>query len=186
MIKKHLIFWVLLFSALSVAGCGQVFSLKNTNRVTRSGVTSSDYQACVASQLTLASSFPQGMTGNELQEFTLTNHGTTGCTLSGYPSLSLTYSGGALHILTTQGTIGQTIPVTMVVLASGKKAFFEASYPIVTTSGLGNCPIATQIGVTLPQGGTVTLASIRIPDCSGAIGVSPFYGAVPKTATPTP
>jgi hypothetical protein len=116
----------------------------------------------------------QGAAGHILDVFTLTNTASTGCTLDGYPSLSLIASDGRSIAAAQAHGSDMAFPAVSaqpVHLAGGAVASFSVGYSDVPT-GSASCPTAVSVRIT-PPGSTAALAVRSAVTVCGRLDVSP-------------
>lgn len=128
---------------------------------------------CRTADLRLAAGEADAGAGNRGQVLTLTNAGTSSCSLSGYPAVSLLDANGRpVSGVRADQNPGTAAPVT---LAAGGRAYFDIAWNVVPNEAQGQttCPTAARVTVRL---GTDT-ASLALPlsltPCGGRIRVNP-------------
>jgi membrane-bound inhibitor of C-type lysozyme len=132
-----------------------------------------DPAACRTADLRLAAGETDAGAGNRAQILTLTNAGTTPCSLSGYPGVSLLDANGR----PVSGVRSDQNPGTaaQVTLPAGGRAFFDFAWNVVPNEAEGQttCPTATRVTVRLGAD-TATLAlPLTFTPCGGRIRVNP-------------
>lgn len=148
------------------------------------GTTPTAATPCRASQLRLASDSGDAGAGNRVNVFSVTNAGTTACSVSGYPAVSLLDGQG--RALTAVRSDQNPNTATPVVIPANGKAFFDIAWNVVPNEAAGQrtCPTAARVIVRIP-GDTAALAvPLGFTPCGGRIRVNPFRSAVDPVAQP--
>lgn len=143
---------------------------------------------CRVAQLRLTSEAADAGMGGRTNVFAVTNAGTTPCSVSGYPAVSLLDAQG--RALTAVRSDQNPQSATPVNIAVGGKAFFDIHWSVVPNEGAGErtCPSASRVRVLVP-GDTAALAiPLAFQPCGGRIRVNPFRSGVEPgaAAAPTP
>jgi hypothetical protein len=100
-----------------------------------------------------------GTAGTFYQNIVLTNNGTSTCTLTGYPTVSLLNSAGTTVGNATNST---TVTAKSISIAPGKAAYSAVGFPDSGNFSAGVCKAATTISVTPPgQTTALTVATTR-------------------------
>ncbi len=141
---------------------------------------------CRVSQLRLTSEAGDAGAGNRVNIFGVTNAGTTPCSVSGYPSVSLLDVQG--RALTTIRSDQNPTTATPVSIPANGKAYFDIAWNVVPNEGAGErvCPSAARVRVLIP-GDTAALAiPLAFTPCGGRIRVNPFRSMVEPGPAPEP
>lgn len=137
---------------------------------------------CAASSLSLSLASEEGAAGSRFDVLAFTNSGTTACTLSGYPAVSLMAPNGQprspFRILQDPGPYyGDAAAIQAVRLAPGGSAYFD----LVTTAVAGEvpgetepCPAVVAVRVSPPGGSGSAQAAVQLNPCNQRARVTPF------------
>lgn len=150
------------------------------------GVLTPASAPCRAAQLRLASENGDAGAGNRANVFSVTNAGTTPCSLSGYPSVGLLDAQGrALTMVRSDQNPTVATPVTVTV--SGK-AFFDIAWTVVPNASAGEqtCPSAARVRVLIPGDPAALAVPLAFTPCGGRIRVNPFRATAQPSLTPPP
>jgi membrane-bound inhibitor of C-type lysozyme len=132
-----------------------------------------DPAACRTADLRLAAGETDAGAGNRAQILTLTNAGTTPCSLSGYPAVSLLDANGRpVSGVRSDQNAGTASPV---ILPAAGRAFFDIAWNVVPNEAEGQttCPTAARVTVRVGAD-TATLAlPLTFTPCGGRIRVNP-------------
>jgi Protein of unknown function (DUF4232) len=145
--------------------------------------TAAQSQTCQVAQLQITPEQGSGAAGTIEMSVNLTNHGTTACTMFGYPGMQLLdASGNNLPTTVIRGGGPQFLAAaanqgpTTVTLAPQQTAAFSFSYEDVPVGTETTCPTSAHSLITPP--GDVTSATVPLviaPCGAGTIHVSPVY-----------
>lgn len=139
---------------------------------------------CRAANLRLNSETGDAGAGGRTNVFGVTNAGTTACSVSGYPAVSLLDAQGrALTAIRSDQNPNTATPVN---IPAGGKAFFDIHWTVVPFEGGGErvCPSAARVRVLIP-GDTAALAiPLAFQPCGGRIRVNPFRSGIEPGAAP--
>lgn len=136
---------------------------------------------CTTGQLALTSAGGDAGAGNRVAVFSLTNTGTTSCSLTGYPTVVVQDARNRpIASVRAEQTLGsyfrQGQTPTPVDLAPRDRAFFDIAWNVVPNEAEGQteCPSVARLSVTPPgQSDALTLAQAFTP-CGGRVRVSPI------------
>ena len=123
--------------------------------------------ACRASNLQGHLTGSSGAAGTLLVRLTVTNTGSSACTLYGHPGLQLIAPSGA-HLRTHVVHGGFSIlnrPAHLVTLAHGKQASLLVTYSDIPVNGQRTCPKGSAIDILLSSGAVRVAAQTQA--CSG-------------------
>lgn len=160
-----LLLWSALATLLILAGCGGSAS---TSSATTSGAT------CRSDQLDLVREHSGIATGHIGVEVAFHNHGSSACSLSGYPGVQLLDAQG--HAATThlqQAISAYTYKnqkVQTVSLASGALAYFKLEWEDMSVEG---CVSSSSADITPPGGSSALTLGLQDTACNGSLTTSP-------------
>jgi hypothetical protein len=147
--------------------------------------TQAQTQTCQVAQLTVAPQQGSGAAGTIEMSVNLTNHGSSVCTLFGYPGMQLLDgSGNKLPTNVVRGG-GPQFPVaaanqppTTVTVAPQQTVAFSLSYEDVPVGNETTCPTSVNSLITPPGDFTSATVALAIAPCGGGtIHVSPVYAS---------
>jgi hypothetical protein len=157
-----------------------------TTSTTAATTTSSTAAASAAcTHVSASAGGSQGAAGTITGLVTVTNTGSTSCTVDGYPTMAL-YSGSGAPITVTMVN-GLTVSIsaqanaapTSLSIAPSSTAQFAYQFSDVPVGAETSCPTSEQASVTMP-GSTTPSGSFALaidPCANGTIHVSPLYKA---------
>lgn len=154
-----------LIAVVILAACGGSGS---TGSSTTSGTT------CQANQLDLVREHSGIATGRIGVEVAFHNHGSSACSLSGYPGVQLLDAQG--HAATThlqQATSAYTFTnqqVQTVSLAAGALAYFKLEWEDMSVQG---CNSSSSAALTPPGASSALTLALQVSACNGNITISP-------------
>jgi hypothetical protein len=159
-------------------------SASTTTSTTAATTTSSTAAASTAcTHITASPGQGQGAAGTITGVITVTNTGTTSCTVNGYPTMALFSGSGAP--LTVTMVNGLTVTISSAANAPPKSfsvgpastAQFAYQYSDVPSGSETSCPTSEGASVTMPGSTTASPTfQLAIGPCSnGTIKVSPVY-----------
>lgn len=153
----------------------------STTAATTTSTTGAASSVCT--RVTASAGGSQGAAGTITGVVTVTNGGSTACTVNGYPTLALFSGSGAP--LTVTMVNGLTVSIspeanagpTSVSIAPAATAEFAYQYSDVPVGAETSCPTSEQATVTMPGATTPspTFALSADPCANGTIHVSPLY-----------
>lgn len=157
-----------------------------TGPVASSGSTAPSVATCAATALAGTVEGIEGGAGTIELTVTVTNRGSTPCSLDGYPGISLLASDGASVPVAVQpgGPLAfEQVAPSVVVLASGQRAEVNLGISDVPAAGEPTCPTVTTVAVTPPGAQTPVDVATDVQVCSGHdVDVSAVYAASGKAA----
>jgi hypothetical protein len=160
-------------------------SSSSTTSSTSGGSTTSSTAATspACSHISASAGQSQGAAGTITGVVTVTNTGTTSCTVDGYPTMAL-YSGSGAPLtvtmvngLTVSVTPQASAPPSSVTVAPSSTAQFAYQFSDVPVGAETSCPMSEQATTAMP-GTSVSSAyfPLAIDPCNnGTIRVSPVY-----------
>lgn len=163
--RHMLLFCCALAILLALAGCGGSAS---------TGSSATSAPTCRVDQLDLMNEHSGIAAGNIGVELAFHNHGTSACSLSGYPGVQLLDAQG--HTATThqqQVTSAKTFKnqsVRTVTVAAGARAYFKVEWEDMSVEG---CQSSSSASITPPNATSALTTSLRVTSCNGAIATSP-------------
>ena len=143
--------------------------------------TSATAKAC--NTVTASVGQQQGAAGTATGLITVTNVGTSACTVDGYPQLAL-YAGNGIPLavtvvegLTVQVSPSASAPPSAVTLMPSHNAQFAYQYSDVPVGSETNCPVSETGSVVMPGATTSSPRfALNIGPCNnGTVHVSPVY-----------
>ena len=154
-----------------------------TSTTAASATTSTVTTSTACSRITASPAQGQGAAGTITGLITITNTGTTACTVNGYPTMALFSGSGAP--LTVTIVNGLTVTVSSaanaapssVSVAPSSMAQFAYQFSDVPVGSESSCPTSESASVTMP-GSTTSSPSFQLaigPCGNGTIKVSPVY-----------
>lgn len=154
-----------------------------TSTTAASATTSTATTSTACSHITASPGQGQGAAGTITGLITITNAGTTTCTVNGYPTMALFSGSGAP--LTVTMVNGLTVTVSSaanaqpssVSVAPSSMAQFAYQFSDVPVGSETSCPTSESASVTMPGSTTSSPAfQLAIGPCgNGTIKVSPVY-----------
>jgi hypothetical protein len=154
-----------------------------TTSTTAPTTTSSTAASAACNHVSASAGGSQGAAGTITGLVTVTNTGSTGCTVNGYPTIGL-YSGSGAPLTVTLVN-GLTVNIsaqanaapTTVSIAPSSTAQFAYQISDVPVGAETSCPTSEQASVTMPGATTpsATFALAIDPCGNGTIHVSPLY-----------
>ena len=154
-----------------------------TTTTTAASTTTSTAATSACSRITGSPGQGQGAAGTITGLVTVTNTGTSACTVNGYPTVAL-YSGSGAPLTVTMVN-GLTVTVSgpanaapsSFSLAPSATAQFAYQYTDVPVGSETSCPTSESASVTMPGSSTASPTfQLAIGPCSnGTIRVSPVY-----------
>jgi hypothetical protein len=147
--------------------------------------TAAQSSTCQVTSLLVAPQQGSGAAGTIEMSVNLTNHGSSSCTLFGYPGMQLLDgSGNKLPTIVVRGggpqfsvAAANQGPVT-VTLAPQQTAAFSFSYEDVPVGNETSCPTSVSSLITPPGDFTSATVALAIAPCGGGtIHVSPVYAS---------
>jgi hypothetical protein len=160
-------------------------SAPTTTSTTAAPTTTSAVTTTACSRITASPGQGQGAAGTITGLITVTNAGTTACTVNGYPTMALFSGSGAtltvtiVNGLTVSVSSAANAPPTSVSVAPSKTAQFAYQFSDVPVGAETSCPTSESASVTMP-GSTTASPSFQLaigPCGNGTIKVSPLYAA---------
>jgi Protein of unknown function (DUF4232) len=154
-----------------------------TSTTAASATTSTAATSTACNHITASPGQGQGAAGTITGLITITNAGTTACTVNGYPTMALFSGSGApltvtiVNGLTVTVSSGANAPPSSVSVAPNSSAQFAYQYSDVPVGSETSCPTSESASVTLP-GSTTSSPSFQLaigPCGNGTIKVSPVY-----------
>ena len=155
----------------------------STTAATTTSSTAAPAAACT--HISASAGGAQGAAGTITGLVTVTNTGSTSCTVNGYPTMAL-YSGSGAPITVTMVN-GLTVSIsaqanaapTTVSIAPSSTAQFAYQFSDVPVGAETSCPTSEQASVTMPGSTTASGSfALAIAPCgNGTIHVSPLYKA---------
>jgi Protein of unknown function (DUF4232) len=154
-----------------------------TSTTAASATTSTAATSTACSRITAAPGQGQGAAGTITGLITVTNAGTTACTVNGYPTMALFSGSGAPLTVTIVNGLTVTVssaanaPPSSVSVAPSSRAQFAYQYSDVPVGSETSCPTSESASVTMP-GSTTSSPSFQLaigPCGNGTIKVSPVY-----------
>jgi hypothetical protein len=158
-------------------------SASTTTSTAASSTTSTAAASTACSHITASPGQGQGAAGTITGLVTVTNAGTTSCTVDGYATMALFSGSGApltvtmVSGLTVAVSSAANAPPTSLSVAPGSTAQFAYQYSDVPVGSETSCPTSESASVTLP-GSTTASPSFQLaigPCGNGTIRVSPVY-----------
>ncbi|HEY6474314.1 MAG TPA: DUF4232 domain-containing protein [Acidimicrobiales bacterium] len=154
-----------------------------TTSTTAATTTSSAAASAACAHVSASAGGSQGAAGTITGLVTVTNTGSTPCTVNGYPTMAL-YSGSGAPLTVTMVN-GLTVSIsaqanaapTSVSIAPSSTAQFAYQFSDVPVGAETSCPTSEQASVTMP-GATTSSGSFALaidPCANGTIHVSPLY-----------
>jgi Protein of unknown function (DUF4232) len=158
-------------------------SASTTTSTTGATTTSAAPASTSCSHITAASGQGQGAAGTITGSITVTNTGTTPCTVNGYATMALFSGSGApitvtmVNGLTVSVSSAANAPPSSVSVAPSHTAQFAYQYSDVPSGSETSCPTSESATVTMPGSTTASPQfQLAIGPCSnGTIKVSPLY-----------
>jgi hypothetical protein len=154
-----------------------------TSTTAASATTSTAATSTACSHITASPGQGQGAAGTITGLITITNAGTTTCTVNGYPTMALFSGSGAPLTVTIVNGLTVTVssaanaPPSSVSVAPSSRAQFAYQYSDVPVGSETSCPTSESASVTMP-GSTTSSPSFQLaigPCGNGTIKVSPVY-----------
>jgi Protein of unknown function (DUF4232) len=154
-----------------------------TSTTAASATTSTAATSTACSRITAAPGQGQGAAGTITGLITVTNAGSTACTVNGYPTMALFSGSGAPLTVTIVNGLTVTVssaanaPPSSVSVAPSSRAQFAYQYSDVPVGSETSCPTSESASVTMP-GSTTSSPSFQLaigPCGNGTIKVSPVY-----------
>lgn len=156
----------------------------STTSTTGAPSTSSTAVAGAAcNHISAAAGAPQGAAGTGTGVVTVTNTGTTPCTVDGYPTVALYSGSGAPLTVTMVNGLSVSVtpqagaPPSSVTIAPSSTAQFAYQFSDVPTGAQTSCPVSEQATTTMPGASASSpYFALAIGPCNnGTIRVSPVY-----------
>lgn len=148
---------------------------------------------CVGANLRLSVEGGDAGMGNRVTVLALQNTGARTCSLTGYPTVTLTdANGGALTTVKAEQEPGnyfaQGSAPTPVSLAPQAKAYFDLAWNVVPHEAQGEktCPEAKSLRLTAPGDTAVISLPLALTPCGKQVRVSPFRPVADASARPAP
>lgn len=155
----------------------------STTSTSRSVTTTSAAGTTACTRITASPGQGQGAAGTITGFVTVTNAGTTPCTVSGYPTMALFSGSGAPLTVTIVNGLSVSIstpanaPPTSFSVAPSATAQFAYQFSDVPVGTETSCPTSESASVTMP-GSTTSSPPFQLaigPCGNGTIRVSPVY-----------
>jgi uncharacterized protein DUF4232 len=154
-----------------------------TTPTTAAPTTSTSAASAACTHVSASAGGSQGAAGTITGLVTVTNTGSTSCTVNGYPTMALYSGSGAPLTVTMVNGLTVTISAqanaapTSVAIAPSSTAQFAYQFSDVPVGAETSCPTSEQASVTLPGATTPsgTFALAIDPCANGTIHVSPLY-----------
>jgi hypothetical protein len=154
-----------------------------TSTTAASTTTSTGATTTACSHITASPGQGQGAAGTITGLVTVTNTGTTACTVNGYPTMALFSGSGAPLTVTMVNGLTVTVsnaanaPPASVSVAPSSTAQFAYQYSDVPVGSETSCPTSESASVTMPGSSTASSTfQLAIGPCgNGTIKVSPVY-----------
>lgn len=154
-----------------------------TTTTTAPTTTSTAATSTACSHITASPGQGQGAAGTITGVITVTNAGTTSCTVNGYPTMALFSGSGApltvtmVNGLTVTVSSAASAPPSSFSVAPSSTAQFAYQFSDVPVGSETSCPTSESASVTMP-GSTTASSSFQLaigPCGGGTIRVSPVY-----------
>jgi hypothetical protein len=157
----------------------------STTSTTAAPATTTTAAAPACNHITAAAGQSQGAAGTITGVVTVTNTGTTTCTVDGYPTVALYSGSGAPLTVTMVNGLSVNLspaanaPPASVAIAPSSTAQFAYQFSDVPVGSQTSCPSSEQASVTMPGATTSSPGfALAIGPCgNGTIRVSPLYKA---------
>jgi hypothetical protein len=158
-------------------------SAPTTTSTTAAATTSTAATSTACSRITASPGQGQGAAGTITGLITITNAGTTACTVNGYPTMALFSGSGAPLTVTIVNGLSVTVssaanaPPSSVSVAPSSMAQFAYQFSDVPVGSETSCPTSESASVTMP-GSTTSSPTFQLaigPCGNGTIKVSPVY-----------
>lgn len=158
-------------------------SSSTTSTSTAPTTSSTAVAAPACSHISAAAGQSQGAAGTITGVVTVTNTGTTACTVDGYPTVAL-YSGSGAPLtvtmvngLTVSVTPQASAPPSSVTIAPSSTAQFAYQISDVPSGNETSCPMSEQATTTMPGASAPSpYFALALGPCNnGTIKVSPVY-----------
>lgn len=156
-------------------------STTSTSNATTTSSTAVASPAC--SHISAAAGQGQGAAGTITGVVTVTNTGTSPCTVDGYPTIALYSGSGAPLTVTIVNGLSVSVspqasaPPSSVTIAPSSTAQFAYQFSDVPTGAEAGCPSSEQATTTMPGASASSpYFALNIAPCNnGTIRVSPVY-----------
>ncbi len=160
-------------------------STSTTSTTSVSTTSSTGVASPACSHISAAAGQSQGAAGTITGVVTVTNTGTTPCTVDGYPTVGLYSGSGAPLTVTMVNGLSVSVtpqagaPPSSVTIAPSSTAQFAYQFSDVPTGSETSCPMSEQATVTMPGASASSpYFALAIAPCNnGTIKVSPVYKA---------
>jgi hypothetical protein len=158
-------------------------SSSTTTTTPPSTTTSTGATSTACSHITAVPGQGQGAAGTITGTITVTNAGTSPCTVNGYPTMALFSGSGAPLTVTMMNGLSVTIstpanaPPSSFSVAPSSTAQFAYQFSDVPVGSETSCPTSESASVTMPAATTASATfQLAIGPCgNGTIRVSPVY-----------
>jgi hypothetical protein len=158
-------------------------SAPTTTSTTAATTTSTTAATAACSHITASPGQGQGAAGTITGVITVTNTGTTSCSVHGYATMALFSGSGAPLTVTMVDGLSVAVssaanaPPSTVSVAPSSTAQFAYQYSDVPTASETSCPTSESASVTMPGSTTASPTfQLAIGPCgNGTIKVSPVY-----------
>ncbi len=160
-------------------------SSSTTSSTSSASTTSSTAASSPCGHVSAAAGQSQGAAGTITGVVTVTNTGTTPCTVDGYPTMALYSGSGAPLTVTIVNGLTVSVspqagaPPSSVTIAPSSTAQFAYQFSDVPVGAETSCPTSEQATTTMP-GASASSAyfALAIDPCNnGTVRVSPVYKA---------